>query len=84
MNLQSRSLYPNPHSNTFNTHKLRLLSYQPFVNKWMIQMSKFEENWYDPLLKFATHIIVSMALFSAIAFSAFLLHWMEQHNLDTI
>jgi predicted phosphoadenosine phosphosulfate sulfurtransferase len=51
-------------------------------------MSKFEEKWYDPLLKFATHIIVGIVLFSAIAFSAFLLHllvhWMEEHNLEAI
>lgn len=42
--------------------------------------------WYDPLIKFGTHIIVGIILFSAIAVSAYLLHllvhWMEEHRLD--
>jgi len=42
--------------------------------------------WYDPLIQFATHIIVAMAIFALIAYSAFLLHllvdWMQDHHLD--
>lgn len=42
--------------------------------------------WYKDILEFATHIVVSILIFSAIALSAFLLHllvdWMESHGLE--